>query len=179
MSINHLFETKIVFSNERRSIDPTNLLNFNISTVSDNSYYNLFDSYLVLNIKGKIDNGSSVVTEDNNTFAVEVNFQPAGLVTNSKANYTYINTNGDLVTQELNGSNEYIGASRTVIDQLFSPKRIHTQDSGFLELPYNSSGSSIFKNRIEFKCASKNAGEQEIFGKLRIPYRSVIEVANT
>ena len=178
MSINHLFENKIVFSIERRNIDPTNLLNFNISTVSDNSYYNLFDSYLVLDIKGKIDNGSSVVTEDNNTFAVEVNFQPAGLVTNSKANYTYINTNGDLVTQELNGSNEYIGASRTVINQLFSPKRIHDQDAGFLELPYNSSGSSIFKNRIEFKCASKNAGEQEIFGKLRIPYRDVIEGAN-
>ena len=92
MSINHLFENKIIFSNERRSITPTNLLNFNISTVSDNSYYNLFDSYIVLNVKGKIDNGSSVVTEDNNTFAVEVNFQPAGLVTNSKANYCYINT---------------------------------------------------------------------------------------
>ena len=34
MSISHLFENKIVFSNEKRNINPTSLLNFNISTVS-------------------------------------------------------------------------------------------------------------------------------------------------
>ena len=152
MSIQHLFENKIVFSNEKRSIDPTTLLNFNISTVSDNSYYNLYDSYLCLDLVGKISKASDVVTAPNQTFSIRTNHQPAGLVTNSKCNYTYINTSGDLVTQELNASNEFVGTSREVINQLFTPKRVHDQDCGYLENQYYSSGSKIFDNTLKFKC---------------------------
>ena len=65
MSINHLFETRVIFSNERRNIDPTSLLNFTISTVSDNTYYNLYDSYLVLDLEGKISKSSDAVTSLN------------------------------------------------------------------------------------------------------------------
>ena len=148
MSINHIFEEKCIFSNERRNIDPTSLLNFTISTVSDNTYYNLYDSYLVLDLEGKVSKSSDVVSAANQKFRIKTNFQPSGLVTNSKANYTYINTNGDLVTQELNGSNEYLGCARGVIGQLFTPKRIHQQDEGFLEMGYHSSGSVIFDNFI-------------------------------
>lgn len=179
MSINHLFQNTIIFSNEKRSIDPTSLLNFTISTVSDNTYFNLYDSYLVLDLEGKVSKSSDVVSAANQKFRIKTNFQPSGLVTNSKANYTYINTNGDLVTQELNGSNEYLGAARGVISQLFTPKRIHDQDAGFLENAYHSSGSVIFDNFIYFKCdnAGDNAGN--ITAKIRIPYRDVIEGANT
>lgn len=179
MSINHLFENKIVFSNEKRNIDPTSLLNFTISTVSDNSYYNLYDSYLVLDLEGKVSKSSDVVAAANQTFSIKTNFQPAGLVTNSKANYTYINTSGDLVTQELNAANEYIGASRTVINQLFTPKRIHDQDSGFLENKYHTTGNEIFDNFIQFKCDNQGDNVGNITGKIRIPYRDVIEGANS
>ena len=105
--------------------------------------------------------------------------QPSGLVTNSKSVYTYINTNGDLVTQELNGSNEYLGAARGVIGQLFTPKRIHDQDSGFLENAYHSSGSVIFDNFIYFKCDNSGDTPGNITAQIRIPYRDVIEAANT
>lgn len=179
MSINHLFQNTIVFSNERRNIEPTSLLNFTISTVSDNTYYNLYDSYLVLDLKGKISKSSDAVTASNQKFRIKTNFQPSGLVTNSKANYTYINTNGDLVTQELNGSNEYLGAARGVIGQLFTPKRIHDQDSGFLENAYHSSGSVIFDSYIYFKCDNQGETAGNITAKIRIPYRDVIEAANT
>ena len=179
MSIQHLFENKIVFSNERRSIDPTTLLNFTISTVSDDSYYNLFDSYLCLDLVGKISKASDVVTAANQTFSIRTNHQPAGLVTNSKCNYTYINTSGDLVTQELNAANEYVGTSREVINQLFTPKRIHDQDSGYLENQYYSSGSKIFDNTLKFKCNKSGDVEGTITAKLRIPFRSVLEGANS
>lgn len=179
MSIQHLFENKVVFSNERRSIDPTSLLNFTISTVSDNSYYNLYDSYLCLDLEGKISKASDVVTAANQTFSIRTNFQPAGLVTNSKCNFTYINTAGDLVTQELNAANEYVGASRTVIDQLFTPKRIHDQDNGYLENQYYSSGSKIFDNTLKFKCDKSGDVAGTITAKIRIPYRSVLEGANS
>ena len=152
MSINHLFQNTVVFSNERRNIDPTSLLNFTISTVADNSYMNLFDSYITICLQGKVSKSSDVVSAANQKFRIKTNFQPSGLITNSKANYTYINTNGDLVTQELNGSNEYIAACRGVISQLFTPKRIHDQDAGFLENEYHSSGSVIFDNFIYFQC---------------------------
>lgn len=179
MSINHLFENKIVFSNEKRSIDPTSLLNFTISTVSDNSYYNLYDSYLVLDLEGKVSKSSEVVSAANQSFRIKTNFQPSGLVTAGKANYTYINTNGDLVTQELNDSSEYTGAARGVINQLFTPKRIHDQDSGFLENAYHSSGNTIFDNFIYFKCDNQDNNPGNITAKIRIPYREVIQAANT
>lgn len=179
MSINHLFQDTIIFSNENRNIDPTSLLNFTISTVSDNTYYNLYDSYLVLDLQGKVSKCSDVVSAANQKFRIKTNFQPSGLVTNSKANYCYINTEGNLVTQELNGSNEYLGAARGVISQLFTPKRIHDQDSGFLENAYHSSGSVIFDNFIYFQCDNSGDTPGNITAKIRIPYRDVIEAANT
>ena len=179
MSINHLFEQKVVFSNEKRSVDPTSLLNFTISTVSDNSYYNLYDSYLTLDLEGKVSKSSDVVSAANQTFRIKTNFQPSGLVTAGKANFTYINTNGDLVTQELNDSCEYTGASRCVINQLFTPKRIHEQDSGFLENAYHSNGNTIFNNSIYFKCDNQGDNAGNITAKIRIPYREVIQAANT
>lgn len=179
MSINHLFEQKCIFSNEKRNIDPTSLLNFTISTVADNSYYNLFDSYLTLDIAGKVSKSSDVVSAANQSFRIKTNFQPSGLISAGKTNYTYINTNGDLVTQELNDSCEYVGASRCVINQLFTPKRIHEQDSGFLENAYHSSGNTIFDNFIYFKCDSQGDNVGNITAKIRIPYREVIQAANT
>lgn len=179
MSINHLFENKIVFSNEKRNIDPTSLLNFTISTVSDNSYYNLYDSYLVLDLEGKVSKSSDVVSAANQSFRIKTNFQPSGMISAGKANFTYINTNGDLVTQELNDSCEYTGASRCVINQLFTPKRIHEQDSGFLENAYHSNGNTIFDNFIYFKCDNQGDNVGNITAKIRIPYREVIQAANT
>ena len=179
MSINHLFENKIVFSNEKRNVDPTSLLNFTISTVADNSYYNLYDSYLTLDLSGKISKSSDAVTAANQSFRIKTNFQPSGLVTASKANYTYINTNGDLISQELNDSSEYTGASRCVINQLFTPKRIHDQDANFLENAYHSNGNTIFDNFIYFKCDNQGDNVGNITAKIRIPYREVIQAANT
>ena len=179
MSINHLFQDSIVFSNEKRNIDPTSLLNFTISTVADNSYFNLFDSYLTLTLQGKVSKSSDVVSAANQKFRIKTNFQPCGLITASRANYTYINTNLDLVTQELNTSSEYTGACRCVVDQLFTPKRIHDQDAGFLENAYHSSGSSIFDNFIYFQCDSQGDNAGNITAKIRIPYRSCVEGANT
>ena len=179
MSINHLFENKVIFSNEKRNIDPTSLLNFTISTVADNSYYNLFDSYIVLDLEGKISKSSDAVTAANQSFRIKTNFQPSGMISAGKANFTYINTNGDLVTQELNDSCEYIGASRCVINQLFTPKRIHDQDAGFLENAYRSTGNTIFDNFIYFKCDNQGDNVGNITAKIRIPYREVIPAANT
>ena len=179
MSINHLFQDSIIFSNEKRNIDPTSLLNFTISTVADNSYYNLYDSYIILDLQGKVSKSSDVVSAANQTFRIKTNFQPSGLVTASRANFTYINTSGDLVTQELNTSSEYTGASRCVINQLFTPKRLHEQDYGFLENAYHSSGSVIFDNFIYFKCDSQGDTPGNITAKIRIPYRDCIEAANT
>ena len=179
MSINHLFENKIIFSNEKRNIDPTSLLNFTISTVADNSYYNLFDSYITITLQGKVSKSSDVVSAANQKFRIKTNHQPCGLISGSRANYTYINTNGDLVTQELNTSSEYTGASRCVVDQLFTPKRIHDQDAGFLENAYHSNGNTIFDNFIYFSCDNQGDNVGNITAKIRIPYRSCIEGANT
>nr|WP_295165084.1 hypothetical protein [uncultured Methanosphaera sp.] len=132
-----------------------------------------------MDLQGKVSKSSDVVSAANQKFRIKTNFQPAGLISGSRANYTYINNNGDLVTQELNTSSEYIGASRCVIDQLFTPKRIHDQDSGFTENAYHSSGSVIFDNFIYFQCDSQGDNPGNITAKIRIPYRSCIEAANT
>lgn len=181
MSLKHLFEERIVFSNENRSITSTQQLNFTISTGSDNSFYCLYESYLVLDctITGltdaQFDAGSVLITCG----------QPAGLVANCKATYTYIDPSGSLQTLDIQGENENIGMYRTVIDQLFTSKRVHNQDGGYLEMKYDPIGSKtdnititsdkrIFVNEIV--CAKPTTTTATF--KIKIPYRNFLPCAN-
>lgn len=180
MSLKHLFEERVVFSNENRSITSTQQLNFTISTGSDNSFYCLYESYLVLDctVSGltdaQFDAGSVLITCG----------QPAGLVANCKATYTYIDPSGSLQTLDIQGENENIGMYRTVIDQLFTSKRVHNQDGGYLEMKYEPNGDKndgindddmrIFVNQI---VCTKPTTTTAAF-KIKIPYRNFLPCAN-
>lgn len=179
MSLKHLFEERVVFSNENRSITSTQQLNWTISTGSDNSFYCLYESYLTLDCTvsnltdSQFDDGSKLITCA----------QPAGLVANCKATYTYIDPSGQLQTLDIQGENENIGMYRTVIDQLFTSKRVHNQDGGYMEMKYdpNSSNTDSISNtdkRIfinEISC--KKSGTNATF-RLKIPFRNFLNCAN-
>ncbi|MBP3607896.1 MAG: hypothetical protein J6J11_06230, partial [Treponema sp.] len=105
MSLKHLFEERVVFSNENRSITSTQQLNFTISTGSDNSFYCLYESYLVLDCTVT----GLTAANDNGAARLICCGQPAGLVANCKATYTYIDPSGSLQTLDIQGENENIG----------------------------------------------------------------------
>lgn len=182
MSLKHIFEERIVFSNENRSITSTQQLNFTISTGSDNSFYCLYESYLVLDctITGLTEHA------DNKAARIICSGQPAGLVANCKATYTYIDPSGSLQTLDIQGENENIGMYRTVIDQLFTSKRVHNQDGGYLEMKYEPEGSNtdnidattyrIFKNEIVVD--EMSAGAKSAKFRIKIPYRNFLPCAN-
>ena len=181
MSLKHLFEERVVFSNENRSITSTQQLNFTISTGSDNSFYCLYESYLTLdctvsNLTANASNGSArIITRG----------QPAGLVANCKATYTYIDPSGQLQTLDIQGENENIGMYRCVIDQLFTSKRVHSQDSGYLEMKYDPNSSNtdtisstdkrIFINEIVVDTMA--ASDTTATFRIKIPFRNFLPCA--
>ena len=180
MSLKHLFEERIVFSNENRSITSTQQLNWTISTGSDNSFYCLYESYLTLDctVSGLASSASNVAD------VIICSGQPAGLVANCKATYTYIDPSGSLQTLDIQGENENIGMYRTVIDQLFTSKRVHNQDGGYLEMKYEptsnendniNSDKRIFVNEIA--CPIEATKTQAKF-QIKIPYRNFLPCAN-
>ena len=181
MSLKHLFEERVVFSNENRSITSTQQLNFTISTGSDNSFYCLYESYLVLDCTVT----GLTAANDNGAARLICCGQPAGLVANCKATYTYIDPSGSLQTLDIQGENENIGMYRTVIDQLFTSKRVHNQDGGYLEMKYEPNTSNIdnintdkriFDNEIVVDTMA-NAATSATF-RIKIPYRNFLPCAN-
>ena len=182
MSLKHLFEERVVFSNENRSITSTQQLNWTISTGSDNSFYCLYESYLVLDCTVS----GLTAANDNGAARIITCGQPAGLVANCKATYTYIDPSGSLQTLDIQGENENIGMYRTVIDQLFTSKRVHNQDGGYLEMKYdpNTSNSDnidasayrIFNNEIVVDTMAAAATSATF--RIKIPFRNFLPCAN-
>ena len=181
MSLKHLFEERVVFSNENRSITSTQQLNFTISTGSDNSFYCLYESYLVLDCTVT----GLTAANDNGAARLICCGQPAGLVANCKATYTYIDPSGSLQTLDIQGENENIGMYRTVIDQLFTSKRVHNQDGSYLEMKYVPTSSDtdnintdkrIFDNEIVVDTMAAAATSATF--RIKIPYRNFLPCAN-
>lgn len=169
--LTHIFESKTLKSNISKSISSTDNINFTISASSDDCYYNLYESFLTLELEvtASASNSSSVA-------AIKTKHQPSGLITNSQCTYVYLK-NGELMTVTLNSENEYLGANRAVVSQVFTPKRLHNIAEGYTEFSYTDSGSTVFKNELKLE---KVGSSNKIFKSiLNIPFRDVLEGANT
>ena len=167
--LTHIFESKTLKSNISKSISSTDNINFTISASSDDCYYNLYESFLTLELEVTASSASSSIT------AIKTKHQPSGLITNSQCTYVYLK-NGELMTVTLNSENEYLGANRAVVSQVFTPKRLHNIAEGYTEFSYTGSGSTVFDNVLKLESTSTNT----VFkGILNIPFRDVLEGANT
>ena len=170
--LTHIFESKTLKSNISKSISSTDNINFTISASSDDCYYNLYESFLTLELEVTASGSNSSIT------AIKTKHQPSGLITNSQCTYVYLK-NGELMTVTLNSENEYLGANRAVVSQVFTPKRLHNIAEGYTEFSYNTgtgSNVNVFKNELKLENAS---GNKTFKGILNIPFRDVLEGANT
>ena len=167
--LTHIFESKTLKSNISKSISSTDNINFTISASSDDCYYNLYESFLTLELEVTASASNSSIV------AIKTKHQPSGLITNSQCTYVYLK-NGELMTVTLNSENEYLGANRAVVSQVFTPKRLHNIAEGYTEFSYAGSGSTVFDNVLKLESTSTNT----VFkGILNIPFRDVLEGANT
>ena len=170
--LTHIFESKTLKSNISKSISSTDNINFTISASSDDCYYNLYESFLTLELEVTASASNSSIV------AIKTKHQPSGLITNSQCTYVYLK-NGELMTVTLNSENEYLGANRAVVSQVFTPKRLHNIAEGYTEFSYNTGTGDdvpVFNNQLKLEEVS---GDKTFKGILNIPFRDVLEGANT
>ena len=168
--LTHIFESKTLKSNISKSISSTDNINFTISASSDDCYYNLYESFLTLELEVTASATGAGIK------GIKTKHQPSGLITNSQCTYVYLK-NGELMTVTLNSENEYLGANRAVVSQVFTPKRLHNIAEGYTEFSYAGSGSTVFNNVLKLETIGSS---KTVFkGVLNIPFRDVLEGANT
>lgn len=172
--LTHIFESKTLKSNISKSISSTDNINFTISASSDDCYYNLYESFLTLELE------VTASADIDKIGGIKTKHQPSGLITNSQCTYVYLK-NGELMTVTLNSENEYLGANRAVVSQVFTPKRLHNIAEGYTEFSYNTGTGDdvpVFKNELKLEII--NSSNKKVFkGILNIPFRDVLEGANT
>ena len=124
--LTHIFESKTLKSNISKSISSTDNINFTISASSDDCYYNLYESFLTLELEVTASATSAAIK------GIKTKHQPSGLITNSQCTYVYLK-NGELMTVTLNSENEYLGANRAVVSQVFTPTLCRKSPKGFFD----------------------------------------------
>lgn len=176
--LTHIFEHKVLKSNINKKISTTDNINFTISASTDDTYYNFYESFLTLElkIKGEGDDVSSSVKY------IRTKHQPAGLITNSQCTYVYLK-NGELVTVQMNSENEYLGANRSVVSQVFMPERLHKIANGYTEFNYDAKllgNSDSTKDSVFFSCLPITSvdSNKNCTAILNIPLRDVCEGMN-
>ena len=181
--LTHIFEHKVLKSNINKKISTTDNINFTISASTDDTYYNFYESFLTLelSITGTNITAKTGASSTGDPIYIKTKHQPAGLITNSQCTYVYLK-NGELVTVQMNSENEYLGANRSVVSQVFMPERLHKIARGYTEFDYetniiaNSSTNTLyaFKNYLPISDVSSTSCTAVI----NIPLRDVCEGMN-
>lgn len=167
--LTHIFEHKVLKSNINKKISTTDNINFTISASTDDTYYNFYESFLTLELKIT---GESIASS---ALHIRTKHQPAGLITNSQCTYVYLK-NGELVTVQMNSENEYLGANRSVVSQVFMPERLHKIAKGYTEFDYQNNDSNAFLNYLPISNVSSDS--KSCTAVMNIPLRDVCEGMN-
>ena len=175
--LTHIFEHKVLKSNINKKISTTDNINFTISASTDDTYYNFYESFLTLELK--IYTGGTI----SGAKYIRTKHQPAGLITNSQCTYVYLK-NGELVTVQMNSENEYLGANRSVVSQVFMPERLHKIAKGYTEFDYETKlqgSSNSNEDSVFFSClpiTKLDISNNNCTAVLNIPLRDVCEGMN-
>lgn len=175
--LTHIFEHKVLKSNINKKISTTDNINFTISASTDDTYYNFYESFLTLELKIK------AAGEFAGAKYIRTKHQPAGLITNSQCTYVYLK-NGELVTVQMNSENEYLGANRSVVSQVFMPERLHKIARGYTEFDYETKlqgSSNSNEDSVFFSClpiTSIDSTNSNCTAVMNIPLRDVCEGMN-
>ena len=178
MQSERVFERKVIFSNQQRELSPSNEISVNLTTTSDNCFYDLSKSYLEMELEATFTTAFATGTS---YVDVIVKGQNAGLVSNSTVDFTYINASGELSNVSLQSKNENVGHMRSVISSLFTSAEEHRIRAGFTEKNYekvlsDTASDLLFENTHRFYInSSDNKKATTIY---RIPLSDCLEGCN-
>lgn len=175
MSLNHILESSIQFSNESRTVSPTNLLTINMSMSADNLAYSLNNMFMKLEVKVK----TSATLGANPKLLLAG--QPSTLFSTGKTQLTYLDPNtNELKVIEMNSDSENSSAAREVLDLVFLPKSAHRARLNFTHGPYHSQEdfTSSGYSCIPYIKLTGSASATEYTGLLYIPFSSCVPLAD-
>ena len=194
----HNYEKQVIFSNRDHNISPNDVINFTIATSADNTYFNLYQSRMVLKLK--ITGLTKNTTGADKIFTVPVKKNMSGIVNNTKVTYTYFSPDQDgIKTLTLNTDCENVGMIRSILNTLTDNSHNNRVNEELKELSYilyddvqyGSDANKIVENTKQ--CARllkrpykgqlffseltfRQPNNSEIaFATLNIPFRDIME----
>ena len=181
----------VIVDSLRNTFSPNNELKITQTAIAGDVFTNFNTSYLELELEcNEFKEGDNKNTTDPVVYW-PVTGQPACLVSRITGDYKFIDpSTGDEIACDLSNNELHIGLYRSIINLIYMPKSIHSQNTELTELPYigingyNYEDDSIreiaipndkhmFLNSITFY---NTDGEGNFVAKIRIPWNSLLDI---
>ena len=181
----------VIVDSLRNTFSPNNELKITQTAIAGDVFTNFNTSYLELELE------CNEFKEDGTRLTIDpviywrVNGQPACLVSRITGDYKFIDpSTGDEIACDLSNNELHIGLYRSIINLIYMPKSVHSQNAELTELPYiGINGYSyeddsvremeipndikLFLNSIPFY---NTDGNGNFVAKVRIPWNSLLDI---
>ena len=177
-SLVHKFE-KQVLRTDKSGFNSVDNYTIQISSTSDDSLYDLYNSYLELTVGMTVSSTTTAIT--GSEINLEPIVQPSGMVKVSNVEYQYVDTNNTVQTFTVADQSQYVPNSRAIVSMLLDSKALHNQYAGLTEWKYNTDVTATAKNiKLWDSVVPVTLNTDKNYGtyKIRLPFRDVIPACN-
>ena len=170
----HKFE-KQVLRPDKSGFNSVDYYTIQISSTSDDSLYDLYNSYMELTVQMDLASGSAAIAD---SVALNPIVQPSGMVKQTNVEYIYVTQNNDLKTFTVNDQSQYVPNARATVSALLDSKALHKQYAGLTEWDYNTGSDSETKLWSDTVKLSMNSAKTMGTYKIRLPFRDILPACN-
>ena len=170
----HKFE-KQVLRTDKSGFNSVDNYTIQISSTSDDSLYDLYNSYMELTVQMDLASGSAAIAD---SVALNPIVQPSGMVKQTNVEYIYVTQNNDLKTFTVNDQSQYVPNARATVSALLDSKALHKQYAGLTEWDYNTGSDSETKLWSDTVKLSMNSAKTMGTYKIRLPFRDILPACN-
>ena len=181
----------VIVDSLRNTFSPNNELKITQTAIAGDVFTNFNTSYLELELEcNEFKVNGTKITEDPVVYW-HVTGQPACLVSRITGDYKFIDpSTGDEIACDLSNNELHIGLYRSIINLIYMPKSVHSQNAELTELPYIGingynyederireiaipDDKHMFLNSILFY---NTDGNGNFVAKIRIPWNSLLDI---
>lgn len=170
----HKFE-KQVLRTDKSGFNSVDNYTIQISSTSDDSLYDLYNSYMELTVQMDLASGSAAIAD---SVALNPIVQPSGMVKQTNVEYIYVTQNNELKTFTVNDQSQYVPNARATVSALLDSKALHKQYAGLTEWDYNTGSDSEKKLWSDTVNLSMNSAKTMGTYKIRLPFRDILPACN-
>ena len=181
----------VIVDSLRNTFSPNNELKITQTAIAGDVFTNFNTSYLELELECNEFKENNVKMTTESVKYWPVTGQPACLVSRITGDYKFIDpSTGDEIACDLSNNELHIGLYRSIINLIYMPKSIHSQNAELTEFPYigiNGYGyddgkvrevaipenKRMFLNNIPFY---NTDGNGNFVAKIRIPWNSLLDI---